>query len=64
MLFLAQDHTLWLCECREQIHRAPCRHEAPILFGDIVISDLSGKLEYTIKYPSMNGGQSSYGKGK
>lgn len=43
-------------------HRVATKH--PFFFGDIVISDLSGKLEYTIKYPSMNGGQSSYGKGK
>ena len=36
----------------------------PFFFGDIVISDLSGKLEYSIKYTPMNGGQSGYGKSK
>gem|GEM_PF-6752147 len=43
-------------------HRIATKH--PFFLGDIVISDLSGKLEYSIKYPPMNGGQSSYGKGK
>ena len=36
----------------------------PFFFGNIVISDLSSKFEYTIKYSSMDSGQSSYSESK